>query len=70
MQFSAIIPKNQMIRKFGNDCWKLSAAVTQHDTQAISFARRQCNDFTTIALPSAEKYWQCIRSLKGYGNIN
>jgi hypothetical protein len=38
-------------------------AVAEHDTQAISFSRRQCNDFTTIALPSPEKYCPCIRSL-------
>jgi hypothetical protein len=40
-----------------------SKAVAEHDTQAISFSRRQCNDFTTIALPSPEKYCPCIRSL-------
>jgi hypothetical protein len=62
-QFSAIIAKNQMIWNFGNDCAQLCVAVAEHDTQAIPFSRRQCNDFTTIALPSPEKYCPCIRSL-------
>jgi hypothetical protein len=51
-----------MIWNFGNDCAQLCVAVAEHDTQAISFSRRQCNDFTTIALPSPEKYCPCIRS--------
>ena len=44
-QFSAIIAKNQNWN-FGNDCAKLCVAVSEHDTQAISLSRRQCNDFT------------------------
>ena len=43
-----------MIWNFGNDCAQLCVAVAEHDTQAISFSRRQCNYFTTIALPSPE----------------
>jgi hypothetical protein len=51
-----------MIWNFSNDCAQLCVAVAKHDTQAIFFSRRQCNDFTTIALPSPEKYCPCIRS--------
>jgi hypothetical protein len=65
-QFSAIIAKNQAILNFGNDCAQLCVAVAEHDTQAISLSLRQCNDFTTIALPSPEKYCSFIRSFRFY----
>jgi hypothetical protein len=60
--FRQSFAENQMILNFGNDCAQLCVAVAERDTQAISFSRRQCNDFTTIALPSPEKYCPCIRS--------
>ena len=45
----------------------LCVAVAECGTRATSVSRRQCNDFTAIALLSPEKYCPCIRSSSGSG---